>query len=475
MELLTRRAVLAAGLAAAASPALSRLARGTAPESPDITLTAGAARAALSGPAYGETACWGYNGQVPGPTLRVRQGDRLRATVRNALAEPTTVHWHGIRLPNAMDGVPHLTQDPIAPGESFVYDFALPDAGTYWYHPHMNSSEQVGRGLAGALIVEEREPPQVDREVLWVLDDWRLDEGEAITNDFGHPRDLSHNGRLGNIATINGGSPETLDVRAGERIRLRLVNVANARAFGLTFAGHAPQIIALDGQPAAPHAPADGKVVLAPSQRADLIIDMGGKPGERFQVRDEYYARQTYKLIEIAYADGQPLRESPLDAPVRLPANPIPEPDLSAAERHEVLLEGGAMGGMRGAMMGGRRMGMRALVDKGRFWAINGVSFGESDTTIDPLLTLKRDRPVILAMRNETAWEHPMHLHGHSFRVIRRKGQETAHREWRDTVLVPPRETVEVAFVADNPGDWMFHCHVLEHQIAGMMGVVRVA
>ncbi len=472
MQPISRRAFVASGLALATVPALPgmSLARRT-----EASLIPGPAKALLSGAGHPTTAVWGYNGTAPGPVIRAPQGGRLKVAVTSALAEPTTVHWHGIRLPNAMDGVPYVTQDPIAPGGTFLYDFPLPDAGTYWYHPHINSSEQVGRGLAGALIVEEPEPPRVDWDIVWVLDDWRVDKNEAITADFGHPRDLSHNGRLGNIATINGGSPETFDVRAGERIRLRLVNAANARFFGLTFTDHAPQIIALDGQPVAPHAPADGRIDIAPSQRVDLIIDMSGKPGERFAVRDSYFQRQTYTLTEIAYADGPPLRDSPLDAPIRLAANPMPEPDLAAAARHEILLEGGAMGRMQGAMMGGQHMGMRALVEQGRFWAINGVAAGEAGNPDAPLLTLKKDQPVIIAMRNETAWEHPMHLHGHSFRVIRRGEQETAHREWRDTVIVAPRETVEVAFVADNPGDWMFHCHVLEHQIAGMMGIVRVA
>src|SRR3546814_1309629 len=123
----------------------------------------------LVGAHHPETEVWGYNGTTPGPEIRLRRGDRLRVLVENRLDEETTVHWHGIRLPNAMDGVPHLTQKPIGPGETFAYAFDLPDDGTYWYHPHQRSFEQVGRGLYGALIVEEREPIRVDREVVWVL------------------------------------------------------------------------------------------------------------------------------------------------------------------------------------------------------------------------------------------------------------------------------------------------------------------
>jgi len=169
---------------------------GRAASSAEHHLVAHPGRAPLVGARYPETAVWSYNGTVPGPEIRVRQGERLRITVENQLAEETTIHWHGLRVPNAMDGVPHLTQKPIAPGETFIYEFEVPDAGTYWYHPHQRSFEQVGRGLYGPLIVEEREPIQVDRDVTWVLDDWRLLQDAQISDDFGGFMDASHNGRV---------------------------------------------------------------------------------------------------------------------------------------------------------------------------------------------------------------------------------------------------------------------------------------
>lgn len=423
-------------------------------------LTAGQGVAQLVPAPYPQTAVWGYNGTVPGPELRLRQGERLRVTVENRLDEGTTVHWHGIRLPNAMDGVPHLTQKPIAAnGGKFLYEFNVPDAGTYWYHPHQRSFEQVGRGLYGALIVEELEPPQVDRDITWVLDDWRLDRDASIRGGFGNYMDLSHNGRVGNTVTVNGHIAETFDVRPGERIRLRLINAANARIFALQFADHQPRIIALDGQPVAPHAPDGGRIVLGPAMRADLILDMTGKPGQRYRVTDSFYRRLEYRLLDLVYAT-EPLRAKPLETEVRLPANPLTEPNVAAAEHHEVLFSGGMMGNMRG-------------MSRGMAWAINGVS--QSEHIHEPLLVLQRNSSHILRMVNNTAWHHPIHLHGHSFRVISRNSQPTRHREWLDTALVAPRETTEIAFVADNPGDWMFHCHILEHQAAGMMSSIRVA
>jgi FtsP/CotA-like multicopper oxidase with cupredoxin domain len=436
-------------------------------------LVAGPGRAPLVGAPHPETAIWSYNGAVPGPEIRVRQGERLRITVENRLAEETTVHWHGLRVPNAMDGVPHLTQPPIAPGETFVYEFDLPDAGTYWYHPHQRSYEQVGRGLYGPLIVEDESPIQVDRDITWVLDDWRLLPDAQISDDFGGFMDASHNGRVGNTVTVNGRILETFPVRAGERIRLRLINAANARIFGLEFQGHRPIVLALDGQPVEPHEPDAGHIVLGPAMRADLILDMSGEPGARFTIADTFYRGLEYRLLELVYSDEPPLRPHRLDAPVRLAANTMPEPDLREAEQHEVSFGGGMMGGMMMAMMDGRRTDMRELMRSGMAWAINGVV--ASGHVMEPFLILQRGRSCVLAMHNDTAWHHPMHLHGHAFRVIARDGQPTRHREWQDTVLMAPRERVAIAFAADNPGDWMFHCHILEHQAAGMMGVIRVA
>src|SRR5262249_37735849 len=160
-----------------------------------------------------------------------------------------------------------------------------------------------------------------------------------INDDFGNRMDMSMSGRVGTTVTVNGRPPQPLIVRGGERIRLRLINAANARIFALAFTGHRPRIIALDGQPAAPHQPEDGRIVLGPAMRADLIIDMSGRAGERFAIIDGFYPQFTYRLLEIAYAD-EPLRDHALEAGIGLPPNPLSEPDLTAAERHEIVLGG---------------------------------------------------------------------------------------------------------------------------------------
>ncbi len=482
---LTRRAFLASAAATtAAMLPLSTALPGIATR--EISLRAAQGRVRLV--PHGETAAWLYNDSVPGPEIRLRQGDRLRVAVDNALPAETTIHWHGVRVPNAMDGVPHLTQKPIGSGESFVYEFEAVDAGTFWYHPHQRSFEQVARGLYGPLIIEEREPVRVDRDVTWMLGDWRLTKSGALSEDFGNRHDIQHNGRVGNTVTINGRVPGDFAVRRGERIRLRLINAANARIFSLDFAGHEPIVIALDGQPVTPHAPDRGLVTLGPAMRVDLIIDMKGSAGSRATVTDRFYRGLEFGLVDLVY-DATPFRDRAPDWPLALPANPIPEPDLRTASRNEVVFNGGMMGemvaqemgesmGATGGMMDHGNMmagGMMQMASAGPAWFINGVAADEASHAMKPILTLAKDRSHVIAMTNATAWHHPIHLHGHSFRVISRNGQPTRHREWQDTVLFSPREKVEIAFVADNPGDWMFHCHVLEHQAGGMMAVFRVA
>ena len=416
---------------------------------------------------------WAYGGTVPGPVIRVQQNQRLRIDFANGLSEATTVHWHGLRIPNAMDGVPDLTQPPIEAGQNFSYEFTPPDAGTFWYHPHLRATEQLGRGLYGVLVVEEPTPPKVDRDVIWAIDDWRITDDGAISDDFDDRFDLDHGGRLGNFVTVNGKFLREFAVQAGERLRLRLLNVANARTFGLNFNGLEPVIIALDGQPVPPHKPVNGRVTLGAGQRADVILDMAGKPGERITVRDEHFERESYDFVTFVHSPGKPLRESPLPTPKALAANPLPEPDLGTAVTQEVTIQGGAKGGLTEATFQGETWKTRKLFRKHRkAWTLNGVAFGDMKTP--PMFVLKKNMSYLWQIRNDTTWEHPMHLHGHHFRLLKRNNKPVEHTPWLDTVLLAPDESAQVAFVADNPGDWLFHCHILEHHVAGMGAIIRV-
>jgi FtsP/CotA-like multicopper oxidase with cupredoxin domain len=446
---MNRRGFLAASAVAALAP------RSVIAQQRTEKLRLAVTRQSLVGTAHPATEVWAYNGTVPGPLLRYRQGERLGIEVQNALDVDTTVHWHGIRLPNAMDGVPHLTQAPIAAkGGRFVYEFDLPDAGTFWYHPHLGSPEQVGRGLYGALIVEERNPPPVDRDLVWVLSDWRLDRTAAITGEFVSAMDASHAGRIGNTVTVNGAVVDAFAVRAGERLRLRLINASSARIYGLTFEGHAPQVIALDGHPVEPHW--EGRVVLGPGMRADLLLDCASKPGSAHRVVDGFYRQRAYELLKLQYGNEKPLREVFAPAPRLLP-NPVPVPNLPGAQRHRIVFGGGMMGAMPAQSQ-----------HRGLFWTVNGAPVPEHRHQHSPILSLRLGHSYVLELVNDTAWHHPIHLHGHVFRGV-------AAGAWGDSILLDPNSRAEIAFVADNPGDWMLHCHVLEHQATGMMAVVRVA
>ncbi|MFQ6242700.1 multicopper oxidase family protein [Sinorhizobium meliloti] len=476
-RLVSRRGLLRAGaslvLAAALTPPSARAAPPT-----EYRLVAAHARARLGGLDRLETDVWTYNGKVPGSVVRLHQGEPARLIVENRLDQETTVHWHGIRLPNAMDGVPGLTQPPIKPGESFVYEFTPPDAGTFWYHPHANSLEQLGRGLAGAVIVEERESVAVDRDLLWLLCDWRLTDRGEIASRFGNRMEAAMSGRVGNTVTLNGRASEAEPFRAGERVRLRLVNASLARIMALRFEGHRPTVIAIDGQPCDPHEPEHGRILLGPAMRVDIVLNLEGEPGRRYDVVDDFYAGLSYRLTQIAYDSRPPIRGRFLDPSIELPRNPLPEPELALAERHTLTLQGGMMSMAGTAGMGGMMGGGGSMMGMGRdaVWSINGMSMaGDGHAGMEPALALKRGRSVVLELRNESAWWHPMHFHGHSLRVLSRNGKPVPHSQWQDTVLMAPKDAVEVAFVADNPGDWMLHCHVMDHQMSGMMTVLRVA
>ena len=193
----------------------------------------------------GTTAMLGFNGSTPGPELRVQQGAELAVRFENRIDEGSSLHWHGIRLNNAMDGVPNLTQPMVQAGEDFDYRFQVPDAGTYWYHSHNRSWEQVAKGLYGPLIIEEAVPPQVDHDITVMLDDWRIEETGALFDGFGNMHDFAHAGRLGNYAKAIISQD---NVRFGDRVRLRFINTATARVFPMRLEGLTGMIVALDGE-----------------------------------------------------------------------------------------------------------------------------------------------------------------------------------------------------------------------------------
>ena len=461
----TRRAFLAGGAALVSSTAVPVAAWAGAQGKTVLEAKEGTAQIAPAG--YARTAIWGYDGGVPGPEIRLRQGDRLQRTFLNGLPQPSTVHWHGLRIDNAMDGIPGLTQQAVQPGQTFDYSFTAPDAGTYWYHAHERSTEQVARGLYGPLIVEEPEQPDVDREEVLVLDDWLLNpETAQLDPDYMARHDRSHAGRRGNLIVTNGRYDLSIPARRHERLRLRLINAANARIFELGLAGFEGWVLAEDGMPLAAPRKIAGTFLLGPGQRMDLFVDVVAEVGDMAHLVHVVDGEGLAQVSFPVQRDNSRTRRAP---PTALPANPAMEiSGLETAQKARLHMEGGAMGRLQTAVLDGKERTFRQLVQANQFWSFNGT-VGMTDT---PLVAVDKGRAVRLEIFNDTVFPHAMHLHGMHFREVMTDGQ---FGPLRDTLLMIGGQTREIAFMADNPGDWLFHCHMLGHAASGMMTWVRVA
>src|SRR3954453_3867315 len=290
------------------------------------------ATAELRGEGQPATPVWAYGDAVPGPILRVRRRDELRVRVFNDLDDPTTVHWHGVRMANAMDGVPYLTQPPIAPGSAFNYRFTARDAGTFLYHPAGDGGEQAAHGLYGVLIVGETEKVEVDRDLTLVFDDWRLTPDGGI--------DIALGGHSESHRTVNGVPALELPVRTNERLRLRLANASRSRPFSLRFDRHAPWVLAIDGQPAEPFLARDSRIILGPGNRIDLFLDATGEPGTKVPILLAAAGMET-PLAHLGYGP-EPSRPPPLPDPKPLPPNALPDRlDLRNAFRQDLPLAAG--------------------------------------------------------------------------------------------------------------------------------------
>ena len=433
MRKLTRRTFMAASSAALALPRNALAA--------PFVLKAGPTSLQILPKGENPTALLGFNGTTPGPELRVRQGDMLKSRFENATEQPSAIHWHGIRLRNAMDGVPGITQPLVQPGEAFDYVFIAPDAGTYWFHSHHRSWEQVAKGLYGTLIVEEQQPPQVDEDITVVLDDWRIDEAGVLMGGFGNMHDFAHAGRLGNNAMI---LPSQNRVRIGDRVRLRIVNTATARVFPIRLAGLEAQVVALDGMAlAVPRPLADLRI--APAQRVDIIGDVTSRVEFFFVGRDALFDMGS---LEIAGENPDPIggKVGPLPpADVQIP-NANPDHALT------LKMEGGAMGGGHAG---------------DDIWAFNDVS----GLPQEPWASFRKGETAVIDLINDTRFEHGIHLHGHHFHELNPDGSPG---DLRDTTLVEPGRSRKIAVVMDNPGKWLLHCHMLGHQASGLKTWVDV-
>ena len=407
---------------------------------------------------------WLYNQRSPGPTISVDKGKELIVEFKNLLEEPTTIHWHGIRNINAMDGVANLTQPPVEPGETFIYKFPVNDAGTFWYHAHNKSWEQVARGLYGPLIVQDILPIDFDNDITIVADDWRLTkEYEFDEKSLGSLMDWSHQGRLGNWLTINGESNPKIPLKENTHVRLRLINASNARTLNFQFKNYSAKIIALDGAPCEPFIKSSFQI--APAQRIDFAIDIKNKDLMLFETStDKLYPTALFPVEKTDSITNNKINLKNLK-------NWDDFPDLNQPEIIDIHMQGGAMGNLSSAIFNGEKKSLRELASKeAKLWAFNG-EIGDYNYTI---AKIKMGETVILKIWNDTSWKHSMHLHGHHFWINSFEFGKTPKMVMRDTYLMQPGEKAELIFEANNPGLWLFHCHMLEHAASGMVGVINI-
>jgi len=410
---------------------------------------------------------WLYQDR-PFPLLRLKQGEELDVTLVNQLPEHTSIHWHGIRGPNAMDGVPYLTQLPVQPGETFRYRLAPPDAGTFFFHPHCNTAEQMGRGLLGALIVED--PREVfDDDVVMILKDWRVGDDGAFL-PFLTSKGASQAGTFGTLRSVNGIVEPRIATQADANIRVRLINADPTRIAQIGVDRGRATIIAIDGNPVAPF-PLD-TWRLGPGMRLDLSLRT---TASEIKLLD-YFAATPVLLASLAPSGEARGNISPSFQQLSLP-------DLSGATRLSLELGAGVDANAVPALQpivlpDGRTINLAdsLCLAQGTFWTLNGKSWPDRDHSKlpPPLFTFRRGEKVILEIANTTSRTHPIHIHGHTMTVLSTSLLARPMHQ-ADTVLVLPNERVTVGFVADNPGNWMIHCHVIEHQETGMMGWFRVS
>jgi bilirubin oxidase len=425
------------------------------PTTVEVTLTAAPSRLVLIPGTV--TDAFAYNGMVPGPTLEAHEGDRVITHFRNRLPVPTTVHWHGLHIPASADGSPF---DPVQPGEDHDYTFVLlpGSAGTYWYHPHPHheTGYQVAKGLYGAIVVRAADDPLPASltERLIVLSDNRFDDSGAVDlPDLLSPRGRldAENGREGDIVFVNGRVTPTLTIRAGEVQRWRVVNASAARVYRLAIPGHTLLHVGSDGG-LFEHPVEVAELILANGERAEFLVRGTGAPGSSSELTALPYDRYVPQTRPADWNRARPLLtlrydDAPRMAAARIPdrLRVVPPLDTAAVTAHRVFV-------ITQGFINGRQMDMARVDETG--------SLGATE---------------IWQVENLVGMDHPFHLHGFQFQVLDRDGVPEPVRRWKDTVNLPRHSTVRfIVRFDDYPGKWMYHCHILDHEDHGMMGVLLI-
>ncbi|HEY6975320.1 MAG TPA: multicopper oxidase family protein [Chitinophagaceae bacterium] len=393
---------------------------------------------------------WGFNKQLPGPVLEANVGDTLVVRVTNNLNEPTIVHWHGIRIPAAMDGT-GMVQKPIEPGETFEYRFVVPDAGTFWYHSHHNETIQMERGMYGALIVRDESEPVTDAERIFMIDDMKLDAENKFTEPGGSISRLveTHDGRQGDTLLLNGKENTVIDMNSGQTERWRFINSSSARYFLLHMEGKEFKIIGTDGG-LLEHPRTVSEVLITPGERMDIVAGPFNE-GETFAIESLPYNRMTFlkaRRQKFATVKVGQARPSIAFIPDTLRTiEPLAPQDAPVARKV--------------------KLSVAPSLKKGLTFLVN------NDVHAD-------DKPVKLGelqiweIKNTSLMDHPFHLHGFFFQVIEENGKAPSYKAWKDTYNLKPRTKIKIAWMPDRPGMWMYHCHIIEHHAAGMMANFEV-
>lgn len=449
---------------------------------------------------------WTFNGITPGSQIRVTEGERVRVKLQNKLPEPVSIHWHGIPVPNAMDGIPGVTQNAVRPGETFMYDFIANTPGTYWYHSHQKSAEQVDKGLYGSIIVEPKNQPiKYDRDYTLVLDEWIANDMQGMDHsnmsstdmqgmnhgngmsgmnhsntsgsnmqgmDHGNMNseaasEMDHDQmmkRMYNVFTVNGKAGESIEpiqIKPGERVKLRFIN-AGFQTHRIHLQGQSFRITHSDGQEIK-----DGPIL------TDRLLNIA--PGERYDIEFTADAQGNWSIdnhndspaandmvIPVQYAeDSQRVnkevkqKEKLADIDITKYGNARPiDPNTKYDIQKKLVLDSKIV----------NKNGKPTLV-----YTINGKTFPNTDP-----IWVKKGQRVKLTLTNPGKYDHPIHLHGHFFQVLTKNGQPiNGSPLMKDTLNVRPGESYEIAFIADNDGNWMLHCHDLHHASAGMVTEVK--
>ncbi|WP_068617695.1 multicopper oxidase family protein [Paenibacillus tuaregi] len=440
---------------------------------------------------------WTFNNSVPGPQIRVKVGDTVKINLKNEMKQPVSIHWHGYPVPNNMDGIPGVTQDAVEPGKTFTYEFKATTPGTYWYHSHQDSVNQVDKGLYGSLIVEDPKD-DFDKDYTLILDEWmssggmnmggKTEESTSTNMEMTHDSsnmdmgnmdhgnmdmsgsdmnvdhssmDMSgHDMSMYDIYTINGKSGNSIDpllVKEGDKVRIRLIN-AGFITHQMHLHGHDFKVIATDGQPVNDPAVIQNQLLsIAPGERYDIEFT-ADNPGSWFLEEHGKASSKIQNMKAVIQYEGSDAKTDKSNASdTTLPLfdleqyGKMSKAKFSLSQKFDQVVTLNLNTEMKNGEMA---------------YTINGKVFPDTDK----INVKKGDKVKVIFVNKSNSDDHPMHLHGHFFQVLSKNGQLFQGSPiMKDTLNVKPGETYEVAFEADSPGDWMFHCHDLHHAAAGMV------